>query len=133
MCIRDSTNVVLTQAADSDDVISIVTYITENTTGGATRIDNFYYTADSGQTAFTGTDDDGNTLSYTADRLQVYLNGILLRDSADYTATNGSTITLIEGTDSADILTVSAFTTKATSTFDSAGVIGIIDSAYVAA
>lgn len=129
----NGTNVVLTQAADSDDVISIVTYITENTTGGATRIDNFYYTADSGQTAFTGTDDDGNTLSYTADRLQVYLNGILLRDSADYTATNGSTITLIEGTDSADILTVSAFTTKPTGKFDSASIQGFIDSAYVAA
>ena len=129
----NGSNVVLTQAADSDDVISIVTYITENTTGGATRIDNFYYTADSGQTAFTGTDDDGNTLSYTADRLQVYLNGILLRDSADYTATNGSTITLIEGTDSADILTVSAFTTKPTGKFDSASIQGFIDSAYVAA
>ena len=125
--------VTLTQGADSDDVISIVTYITENTTGGATKITNYYYEADSGQTAFTGADDDNNILSYTADKLQVYLNGILLRDSADYTATNGSSITLIEGADSGDILTVSAFVTSATGTLDSAGVTSLIDSAYVGA
>lgn len=63
----------------------------------------FYrFQADSGQTVFTGTDAYGQTLNYGAGAVDVFLNGILLLDSADYTQTSSSTLTLIEAADSAD-------------------------------
>ena len=63
----------------------------------------FYrFQADSGQTIFTGTDAYGQTLNYGAGAVDVFLNGILLLDSADYTQTSSSTLTLIAAADSAD-------------------------------
>ena len=63
----------------------------------------FYrFQADSGQTVFTGTDAYGQTLNYGAGAVDVFLNGILLLDSADYTQTSSSTLTLIAAADSAD-------------------------------
>ena len=95
---------------------------------GISRADFFHYTATSGQTSFTGADDDGETLSYTPARAAVYLNGILLRDSADYTSTSGDAIVLSTGADSNDIVTIIN-----QGGLDSSLVTGIVDSAYVAA
>lgn len=49
-------------------------------------------TATAGQTTFSGTGDYGGTLTYSALREQVYLNGALQQRSADYTADNGTSI-----------------------------------------
>jgi hypothetical protein len=57
----------------------------------------YVYTATAGQTAFTGSDDNSVTLSYTANSVMVYLNGILLIPTTDYTATDGNTVTLVSG------------------------------------
>lgn len=95
---------------------------------GISRADFFHYTATSGQTSFTGLDDDSQTLSYTPARAAVYLNGILLRDSADYTSTSGDAIVLGTGADSNDIVTIIN-----QGGLDSGVVTGIVDSAYVAA
>ena len=58
-------------------------------------IDTTYvYTATAGQTAFTGSDDNSATLSYATNSIMVYLNGLLLIPTTDYTATNGTTVTL---------------------------------------
>jgi hypothetical protein len=66
--------------------------------GGSGGVDGtFVYTATSNQTAFTGADDNSTTLSYTANSIMVYLNGILLIPGTDYTATDGSTVTLTTG------------------------------------
>ena len=54
---------------------------------------DYIYTATSGQTTFSGADDNTNTLSYAAANLDVFLNGVLLDDS-DYTATNTTSIVL---------------------------------------
>ena len=43
----------------------------------------------------------------------VHLNGILLKDSADYTATDGSSIILTSGADSADLITITTFSAGA--------------------
>jgi hypothetical protein len=70
----------------------------------------FYFSADSGQTVFSDSDGDGDVLGYTPSLLNVYLNGVLLDSDVDYTATNGTSITLAEAVDSADILQVQTFT-----------------------
>lgn len=49
-------------------------------------------TATAGQTTFSGTGDYGGSLTYSALREQVYLNGALQQRSADYTADNGTSI-----------------------------------------
>mgnify|MGYP000878461640 CR=1 FL=1 len=74
-------------------------------TGGTT---SFTYTATSGQTAFTGADTGSKTLAYTAASLHVFLNGVLL-DAADYTATDGTTVTLGTGASTGDTLQVVAY------------------------
>jgi len=99
-------------------------------TGSYTGVRTFQYTADSGQTVFSGTDDFGATLNYNVANLLVFLNGILLIDSADYTAANGSSINLVEGTSTADLLTAINISAGG---LDSIGIISLIDSAYVAA
>jgi hypothetical protein len=70
--------------------------------------DNLYtFTVTSNQTVFSGTDDDGQTLSYSIGDEQVFLNGVLLVDGgADYATTNTSTITLQANAVSGDVLVV---------------------------
>jgi len=70
--------------------------------------ESYTYTATSGQTAFTGADTNSATLSYTVGKIHVFLNGILL-DAADYTATDGTTITLAVGATTGDTLQVVAY------------------------
>lgn len=90
----------------------------------------YVFIADSGQATFTGADDRGLTLAYVADRVQVYLNGLLLVDSDDYTATNGTSIVLTTAADSADVLQVEYITGNNIG-IDSAQVQTLIDSAYI--
>ena len=71
----------------------------------------FTYTATAGQTTFSGSDANGNTLAYTVGAEQVYLNGVLLQRTSDYTATNGTSVVLASGAVVSDILTVLAFST----------------------
>jgi hypothetical protein len=70
----------------------------------------FKFVATASQTAFTGTDANGATLAYDSGYIDVYLNGVHL-DPSDYTATDGSTITLASGAAAGDELYVVAFGT----------------------
>jgi hypothetical protein len=65
-------------------------------------------TTTGGQTAFSGADDTAQTLSYTAGLEQVFKNGILLRLGIEYTATNGTLITLASGATAGDKIQVLA-------------------------
>ena len=69
----------------------------------------FVYTADSGQSAFTGADNNSSILNYTANNILVQVNGVIQVTGVDYTATNGSTVTLTEAADSGDAIVISAF------------------------
>ena len=71
------------------------------------------FTATANQTVFSGNDDDNVTLAYDPNFLDVYLNGVRLVNGAsnDYTATDGSTITLASGASAGDILNVVSFGT----------------------
>jgi hypothetical protein len=70
----------------------------------------FRFTAAGGETTISGTDDNGLTLSYIAGKEQVYLNGVLLARTSDYTASNGSSITSLAALTAGDILEVITFT-----------------------
>jgi hypothetical protein len=83
-------------------------WVAASSAGGASLI-NYNYTATASQTAFTGSDDNSNTLSYTVDNLIVTRNGVVLEDGTDYTATDGSTITLSVAAAAGDEINVVAF------------------------
>ena len=68
----------------------------------------FEYTATASQTTFSGTDDNGATLAYTAPFIIVAMNGVIL-DPSDYTATNGTSVVLASGAALNDIVNIYAF------------------------
>jgi hypothetical protein len=74
------------------------------------EIFRYRFTAAGGETSESGLDDNGLTLSYLPGKEQVYLNGVLLARTSDYTATNGTTITGLAALAAGDILEVITFT-----------------------
>ena len=90
-------------------------WVAISTTASLTR---YKYIATGGETSVSGADANGLTLSYTAGKEQVYLNGVLLVRVTDYTATNGTSITSLAALAANDILEIIAFTP-----FDSANAI----------
>ena len=70
----------------------------------------FRYTAAGGETTISGADDNGLTLSYIPGKEQVYLNGVLLARTSDYTASSGSSITSLAALAASDIVEIITFT-----------------------
>jgi hypothetical protein len=66
-----------------------------------------------GTTSLSGLDDNSVSLVYSVGYEQVYRNGTLLSRGNDYTATNGTSITLIDATLAGDIIEVIANATIA--------------------
>ncbi len=71
----------------------------------------YNYTATSGQTTFTGSDNNGNTLAYDAGFIDVYLNGVKLLNGTDVTVTSGSSIVLASGATTGDVVDIVAYGT----------------------
>ena len=69
----------------------------------------YVYTATNNQTSFSGSDDNSQTLSYIPTFLQVFLNGVLLENGTDYTATTSTSVVLVNGANAGDVLQVSTF------------------------
>ena len=69
----------------------------------------FRYIASAGQTVFTGIDSNGNTLAFTPGFLYVFVNGVLLAPTLDYTTTGSTTITLVSGCSLSDFVDILAF------------------------
>ena len=78
------------------------------TSAGNVSLILYEYTATSGQTTFSGSDDNSATLSYTVDNLQVVMNGVVL-DPADFTATNGTSVVLDSAATLGDQINIYAF------------------------
>jgi hypothetical protein len=99
---------------DSAQVAGIITgqvdsaYVQAREGTPTITINRFDYTADSGQTAFTDSDDNGNVLSFDSGTTQVYLNGLLLNPAIDYTLTLGNTVTTVVGIDSSHLVTITS-------------------------
>jgi hypothetical protein len=66
-----------------------------------------------GTTSLSGNDDNSVPLAYSAGYEAVYRNGVLLSRGNDYTATNGTSITLIDATITGDLIEVFANQTVA--------------------
>jgi hypothetical protein len=95
----------------TDGVMKIYTtsgWISSSSASVAT-LATFEFVATEGQTVFTGSDENGQALSYTAPAIIVTLNGVRLRPDDDYTATDGVNLTLAAATTAGDELVVDAF------------------------
>ena len=68
------------------------------------------FNASANQTTFSGTDANGDSLSYTAGQILVFLNGVFL-DPDDYTATNGTSVVLAVGSFVGDIVEIVSYNT----------------------
>ena len=85
----------------------------------------YQYTATAGQTTFSGSDANGNTLAYDSGKTLVYQNGVLLTPVDDYTATSGSTVILQTGADVNDVIIIAALGT-AQATVNSASTTNVL-------
>jgi hypothetical protein len=84
--------------------------VTISSSGSSAHRTLFKYTATSGQTTFSGSDANGNTLAYSTGNFDVFLNGVLL-DATDFTASNGTSVVLASAAAADDILSVLAYQT----------------------
>ena len=100
----NGTAVVLGAGAEVGDTLNINAFGTFSVADTLVARTEFDYTATAGQTTFTGSDNDGGTLAYTAGRIDVYLNGSHLNQTDDYVATNGTSVVLQSGATVDDIL-----------------------------
>tara|TARA_B100000575_G_scaffold62709_3_gene47846 strand:+ start:31514 stop:37990 length:6477 start_codon:yes stop_codon:yes gene_type:complete len=94
---------------DSSEILNLVDsdYIQSRILGiNASKITEFKYIADSGQTVFSGNDENGNPLAITASNHEVYLNGIRLLNADFATDASANSVTLAQGLDSADELVI---------------------------
>ena len=100
-------NVTLSTNAGGDSIT-----IASTADGGSGVIGQFLYTATAGQTAFSGNDDNNDSLVYVIGSVQVFLNGILLDPDTDYTATNGVLLTLVSAAAANDLVQLFSFNKK---------------------
>jgi hypothetical protein len=70
----------------------------------------YKFVATGGETSVSGTDALSQTLTYLPGKEQVYLNGVLLVRTTDYTATNGTSITALAALAASDIVEIITFT-----------------------
>ena len=82
------------------------------TAAGQSSLDEYKFVTTSGQVSsktYSGTADVGGTLSYIQDNIIVFMNGVQLKDTTDYTATNGTSIVLVVAPALNDEISVVAF------------------------
>ena len=102
---------------DDDPAVNngILIYNTANSTYTLASIPQgafieYEFTAANGQTNFAGNDNNSASLNdRTSDSIKVYLNGILLEHTEDYTATNGANVVLTSGTSNNDVVQIHSF------------------------
>lgn len=73
--------------------------------GGGAGFYVYNFDATAGQTTFQDSDAAGNVMSYSEDGIIVFYNGVML-PTADYTATDGTSVVLSSAADSQDVLTI---------------------------
>ena len=93
--VADSATDTLTLAAGTGMTITTsagTDTITFAASGGSQSgiLTQFLFAPSSSTTTFTGSDANSNTLSYTVGSIDVFLNGVKLRPTTDFTATTGS-------------------------------------------
>lgn len=88
----DGRTVTITPALTTGDIVQIrcVNYLAADPTASY-DYSRWTYTATGGETSLSG------GLTYTVNREQVFLNGALLQRGTDYSATNGTSISILSG------------------------------------
>ena len=83
-------------ALDSAHLVAFAdsNYITSRFTSGNSGFKLFRYDATANQTTFQDSDKKGNILTYNPQGIIVFYNGVALLDSAEYTATTGTSVVL---------------------------------------
>ena len=103
------------KAADLNENFDQLLYISQENTDVVNNLPvtitmlRWKKTATAGQTVLTGNDDNVTNLVYTAGFEQVYLNGAHLTRTADYTASDGATITMSVALLAGDLVEVMAY------------------------
>jgi len=100
---------------DKDSIVNAINYIQDQ----YFFFQDFDYDGSDGastRTVFSGIDNNGNTLQYMASKVLVYKQGLLLRNGTDYTAINGTSITLASSAGASDVIRISSYTGSYTST-----------------
>ena len=106
----NGTSIVLDDGAKSSDYLEIIS-LGGSSGAKITGTSVYEFTATANQTVLTGSDENGNTLSYTPGKVLVFLNGVLMdnRTSTDYTETNTSTITFSAGLQVSDTIIIKSY------------------------
>ena len=106
----NGTSIVLDDGAKSSDYLEIIS-LGGSSGAKITGTSVYEFTATANQTVLTGSDENGNTLSYTPGKVLVFLNGVLMynRTSTDYTETNSSTITFSAGLQVSDTIIIKSY------------------------
>lgn len=100
----DGTTINLNVAAVDSDEFTVNAF---SSTG--TLASQFDFIADSGATTITGLDRNNNTLVYDVGNIVVFVNGISLIDSADFSATNGFSVSFVDALSINDEVKIVAF------------------------
>ena len=104
------TTLTLSEAPLAGDDIEVRTLYLQTAEVELRNYASYTYQPSSALSTFADSDINGNVLSYGLNKLDVYLNGARLVNGLDYTATNGSSITLLGGAaDSGDTVAISSF------------------------
>jgi len=85
--------ITLSTAAANGDNVELRTFSGFSTNVQLNNYKAYKYTISSNTTSVTGSDDNSDTLAYTAGKVEVYVNGTRLVNGDDYTATNGTSVT----------------------------------------
>ena len=92
---------------------------------------NWSYVAVGGELILSGYDSSNNVLQYFLGKEKFFLNGVLLQRGIDYTATDGSTITLVNALTASDVVTIQANNNYASTYIAASSINGLITSTQV--
>ena len=101
-----------------DGIEQVIEVGADAKSGLVSTFNTYIYTSDGTLQNVTGADDYGNFLSYdlaSPRRIQVYLNGVLLHQGIDYTATDGSTISFVFPIDEGQVVQIAAYNSEGAS------------------
>lgn len=94
------------EAPDTSDEIEVRTFDLNSTQVQIRDYASYVYTISSDTTSISGADDNGDTLVYDLEKVEVYYNGAKLVPGSDFTASDGSTITLGDTVTTGDTIEV---------------------------
>ena len=110
----NGTSVLLTDSANLNDELIVSAF-----SNPGQNMELYKFTADSNQTIFNGNDLTGASLAYQPSNIQVFMNGLLLNDSDDYIASNGTSVVLTSAANLLDEIKIASFVTNTNNIYKS--------------